>query len=173
MIKIYAVKTENNLKSQRKDTEKLLKHIFKDGYSIGKTTAGKPYLTDRTDVHFNISHSRNYAVCAVSDRPVGIDIEFIREIDIRVIKRFLKNCTPENAVSEWTKRESFGKMTGIGIGDDRYDEIPHIFREYRDIENYIITVCADNSETGGSIVTTADFPEKIILYDKYENGAER
>lgn len=35
---------------------------------------GKPYF-DGIDLHFNISHSKNYVICAISTKPVGIDIE--------------------------------------------------------------------------------------------------
>src|SRR5215204_7080172 len=41
----------------------------------------KPYLVD--NVHFNISHSGNYTVCAVSkDHEVGIDIELLNDIPL-------------------------------------------------------------------------------------------
>ena len=41
------------------------------------TEHGKPYLSDYSDVHFNISHSGEYVVCSVSDKPVGVDIQKI------------------------------------------------------------------------------------------------
>ena len=50
---------------------------------------GKPYAVD-LDVEFNISHSGDMVVCAVDDKPVGIDIEKIRPIDLTVAKRI---CT--------------------------------------------------------------------------------
>lgn len=42
---------------------------------ISREERGKPFLRDRQDLFFNISHSGEYAVCAVSEHPVGIDIE--------------------------------------------------------------------------------------------------
>ena len=45
---------------------------------ICRETHGKPVLKDCTNLFFNISHSGDYAVCAVSKQPVGIDIERIR-----------------------------------------------------------------------------------------------
>ena len=38
---------------------------------------GKPELLSYPDIHFNLSHSGTIAVCAVSDRPVGVDVEFL------------------------------------------------------------------------------------------------
>lgn len=97
---------------------------------------GKPFAVG-LDVEFNISHSGNLVVCAVSDQPVGIDIELIRPVDLRTAKHF---CTPEDLEylfghipSEdefikteeeailhhffqiWTTKEACSKYTGIGI----------------------------------------------------------
>ena len=40
---------------------------------------GKPFIIGHPDIHFNISHCREGVICVVSDRPVGVDIESIRE----------------------------------------------------------------------------------------------
>ena len=42
---------------------------------------GKPVLANEPDVHFNLSHSGNLAVCAVSDHPVGVDVELLQDMD--------------------------------------------------------------------------------------------
>lgn len=47
---------------------------------------GKPKVID-LDIQFNISHSENIVVCAVDDRPVGIDIERIRDFDNSIVNR--------------------------------------------------------------------------------------
>lgn len=36
---------------------------------------GKPFLTNDSNVHFNISHAGHYVACVVADELVGIDIE--------------------------------------------------------------------------------------------------
>ena len=41
---------------------------------IAANENGQPYLTAAPDVHFSLSHSAAWAVCAVSDHPVGVDI---------------------------------------------------------------------------------------------------
>ena len=48
---------------------------------------GKPFVKG-LPVYFSIIHSGDYAVCAVSDCEIGIDIEKIRTIDLRVADRF-------------------------------------------------------------------------------------
>lgn len=44
-------------------------------FAIEYKEGGKPYLAERPDVHFNISHSGDYVCVAVGDEPVGVDIQ--------------------------------------------------------------------------------------------------
>jgi len=39
-------------------------------------------------IHFNISHAGHYVACVISDEPVGIDIEIIKSVDLRIAERF-------------------------------------------------------------------------------------
>lgn len=54
---------------------------------ICRETHGKPVLKGCTNLFFNISHSGDYAVCAVSKQPVGIDIERIGAYQPNVARR--------------------------------------------------------------------------------------
>lgn len=47
---------------------------------------GKPYLPDYPDFHYNISHSGGIVACAVSDSPVGIDIQQISDDPVRILR---------------------------------------------------------------------------------------
>lgn len=91
--------------------------------SIG--TYGKPYLTDYPDIHFNISHCVKGCICAVSDVPIGVDIQEIRPYSSEITERV---CSAEemkiiNNASDkaceftriWAMKESYVKMTGEGI----------------------------------------------------------
>jgi len=173
-VKIFALKVENNKKSRHDGAYLLLKYALNDDCpDIKKTPYGKPYLDGRSDVHFNISHSNEYAVCAVADVPVGIDIELIRPLSEKLIKRFLNDCPPDEAIREWTKRESFGKLTGEGFINKSTE--PHVFKEYNDIPGYIINVCvygnlrANGSRADGFVTPDAEFPEKITWYQEQES----
>lgn len=86
---------------------------------------GKPVLKDNTNLFYNISHSGDYAVCVVSKRPIGIDIEQVRAYKPKLARRV---CSEEEltllAQSKdparmfcrlWTLKESFVKCTGTGI----------------------------------------------------------
>ena len=86
---------------------------------------GKPY-TESAPVHFSISHSKNIAVCAISDGPVGIDIEYIRDVNLNIAKRqfapdeanyvFEKWDLAKRRFFEiWTRKEAYAKFLGKGI----------------------------------------------------------
>ena len=47
---------------------------------------GKPYVKN-LDVEFNISHSDEMVVCAISDNSVGIDIERVKPIGVNILRR--------------------------------------------------------------------------------------
>lgn len=83
---------------------------------------GKPYLCDYPDLHINLSHSGNYAVCAVADCEVGIDIQQLRRANFRIAERYFTKDECEYIGSSearffelWSKKESRVKATGTGI----------------------------------------------------------
>lgn len=87
----------------------------------------KPFLERHPEFCFNVSHSGRYVACALDDCPVGIDIEEIKPVDLRVAKRFFTSDelayvtaqAPEHQAeaffSIWTKKESFVKRDGKGL----------------------------------------------------------
>lgn len=86
---------------------------------------GKPYLTNFNGIHFNISHSGSMAMCAVSDSPVGADVEQIKPYSDAVAKRIMSDeerrfylCSPDKQTlffQIWTLKESYLKYTGAGL----------------------------------------------------------
>ena len=93
---------------------------------------GKPYLKGENMPFFNISHSGDYVICAVSDREVGCDIQSKAEIKAgeaeKLAGRFF--CKSEAAYVSagedeeirrdrfcrmWTTKESFIKQSGAGL----------------------------------------------------------
>ena len=97
----------------------LLEHAFANEYGgalpqVKKTPNGKPYFPDRPDVHFSLSHARTHVLCAISDAPVGADIESPRHISERAISYF---CSSEELVffdpiDLWVLKESYIKLIG-------------------------------------------------------------
>lgn len=94
-------------------------------YAYGEQ--GKPELTNFPK-HFNLSHSGDYVICAVSDGEVGADIQKWIPFRERTAERFFAaeewkelQELPESLRTEhfyrlWTRKEAYGKYTGRGIG---------------------------------------------------------
>ena len=97
---------------------------------------GKP--SANVPMHFNVSHSGEWVVCALSDTPVGADIEMIKPFRAGMVARYFTEAeadyvwgdapTHEGNVTDpdtcarfyrvWTAKEAFVKMTGTGISTD-------------------------------------------------------
>lgn len=93
-----------------------------------KNLYDKPYLKDHPKFNFNISHSADYVVCVIDNKPVGIDIEEIKHIDYKKIAKcffsvgefdYITNQNLDIQLSEfytiWTLKESYIKCCGQGL----------------------------------------------------------
>jgi 4'-phosphopantetheinyl transferase len=88
---------------------------------------GKPEIPGNDTIHFNISHSGQWVVCAIAHVPVGIDVERIRPVKPGLAERFftgkefniLQNLPEleraEKFIELWTLKESFLKAIGRGL----------------------------------------------------------
>lgn len=88
---------------------------------------GKPHIGNLTDVHFNISHSGHYVVCAVASKEIGIDVERIRSVNLRIAERFFSPSEISDLmafdvearmhyfITLWTIKESYLKAIGRGL----------------------------------------------------------
>lgn len=117
---------------------------------------GKPFLKDYPDFHFNVSHTRDALVVAVSDDEVGVDIERIRNADLKIIKRFFSNPEREYIYQHedsnrafyeiWTRKEAYSKFIGKGLSIDLNSfntldaEIYNCTRVFEQ-NSYFISVC--------------------------------
>lgn len=91
---------------------------------------GKPRLADLPGLHFNLSHAGPWLLCAVHDRPVGIDVEEERLLgplpaDQAMTPEELRHhaaLAPAEARAYffrvWTLKESLLKALGTGLGVD-------------------------------------------------------
>lgn len=96
------------------------------GIDDGKETLqweenGKPYFKNR-ELYLSVSHSGDFAVCAVHSNPVGIDIELVRDFSDKILNNICNNeerfYIGENAVKffeVWTAKEAYSKLCGKGV----------------------------------------------------------
>lgn len=89
-----------------------------------KNADGKPYIKEVPKLHYNLSHSGEYAALVIDEYPVGIDIEGKRERSQKLVKRFfseeeketlLNQWSEEAFIKFWTRKESFIKAAGFGM----------------------------------------------------------
>jgi 4'-phosphopantetheinyl transferase len=86
---------------------------------------GKPFITDHPEIHFNLSHCREAAICAIANRPVGIDIESVRHYKESLARYTMNECELEKIMHAerpdvaftrlWTMKEAVLKLSGEGI----------------------------------------------------------
>jgi 4'-phosphopantetheinyl transferase len=93
--------------------------------SYGKN--GKPYLTNHPKIHFNVSHSGSFIVCAVADVELGIDVERIRDYNFHIAERYFSKSELADLLALegdarrdyfftlWTIKESYLKALGRGL----------------------------------------------------------
>jgi 4'-phosphopantetheinyl transferase len=102
------------------------KHGINEPVEFKYEIKGKPVLMDYPHIRFNLSHCFNAAACVISDLEVGVDIQKTALVSNAVLKRVLtekefekykSSQTPDEFfTSVWTKKESWLKRTGQGIG---------------------------------------------------------
>ena len=113
MIELYRTKNERVYEK--------LTSLLPAGTQIERTGNGKPY-TD--GVHFSITHTGDIALIAVSDRPVGVDAEIIKERNfLSVVKRFTAREQAETGntyefLRHWVVKEAYIKLIGGTLAHD-------------------------------------------------------
>lgn len=105
-------------------------HLDATKICLSYTPYGKPYL-EGAALHFNFSHSGNYILYAISNAPVGIDVEYCDQtLDFLMLaKEFCSDlewytlstlATKQHSTMlfyhYWTQKEAFVKAIGKGLG---------------------------------------------------------
>lgn len=160
-------------------------HVKNEDLSITKNYYGKPLLSYPKDIHFNVSHSGHWIVCAVHNLPVGIDIEQIKPIDFSIAQRFFSESEYESILTSdegsrlplfyefWTLKESYIKAVGKGLymalnsfniklcnDDIRVEREGSLedcyFKQYDIDKNYKLSVCARANNFSDNIILWSD-----------------
>lgn len=144
--------TAEGIKNYRPDDKKrtlagrlLLREMIKELYgreefTVGFNENGKPILDF---CYFSISHSGNIAVCAVSDFPIGVDIELIKDFKKRekymlftpIENEYVNESDSENRFfTLWTRKEALIKAKGGIMADAAKAEL--VTPEFKLKDNY-------------------------------------
>ena len=125
-----------------------------ESFIISVDERGKPYLENVSALFFNISHSGSKVVAAICDKSVGVDIEMIRPVSLKLAKKvctpeellYVFGCLPEEPEFEneskpesirrfleiWTAKEAYFKCIGTGITD--FKNVQSLSADYRKIK---------------------------------------
>ena len=95
---------------------------------------GAPYIEGGP--HFSISHCKRGIAVAVSENPIGIDIESIRSFKPELMRktmnedeqlRITSSAIPEvEFIRFWTQKEALLKLQGTGIISDLHHVLAHV-----------------------------------------------
>jgi len=119
---------------------------------------GKPSIMGHPEIHFNLSHCKEAVVCVVSDQPIGVDVESLREYKDRLGEYTMNEeelhqiKTASHPDSEfirlWTMKEATTKLIGTGISNDMKTVIDRQKYNYTTVERqqYIYTICTFSNE---------------------------
>lgn len=153
------------LKKQTLAGEILIKKLLYSEYNITdaiieRTTSGRPYVKNY-NIYISISHSKNAVVCAADISPIGVDIEKIRPVNIKIATRIcteneidyllkaapntpLNYCCNNEIITEffkiWTAKEAYFKMTDGKIKNFKEINTLAINKKYSFYNGYIICI---------------------------------
>lgn len=145
--------------------EGLLQTLLREHYGITdaklhRASNGRPYL-ENSHLHISLSHSDQMVACAIGEHPVGIDIEKVRPMSLKICrhlcveaeKAYLLSdsgltengeCQDPNVLHRlfeiWTAKEAYFKKQGTGITDLKSVNVLPLERKTHNLENYILTI---------------------------------
>ena len=137
----------------------LLKQGLREAYGITENPVfdynehGKPAIVGHPEIFFNLSHCKEAVVCVISDQPIGVDVESIREYKENLVRYTMNDeeisqiTAAENPavafIRLWTMKEATMKLIGTGISNDMKTVIDTRTYKYTTVERqrYIYTIC--------------------------------
>lgn len=176
--------------------ELLVRYLICDNLNIKnneinftKNKYGKPFLKDYIGLEYNISHSNQLVVCAIGDYAVGIDIEYIKNVELGAANYIFEkheyevfSNLPEQRkldyfYSMWTLKESFIKAKGLGLSIPMnsfsinrnsekdmyciYKNSKYYFREYTINKDYKLSICSKLKDFSNEI--------KVYSFEEFFN----
>lgn len=175
----------------------LLRYSFlKEGYTteqwgqikIQRSSSGKPSVVQYPEFCYSLSHSGDWVICGVHSKELGADIQEMRPWKENVAKRFFakeeyerilraQEDEKQNIFYElWTAKESYGKLTGDGIGKgisqyltaNDFETIADIEKRttakikiYDAIPDYMVCICVGEGNVFPKDIEVVDWKELL------------
>ena len=154
----------------------LLTHLFGEK-GVAPTLVygenGKPYLADKSDTFFSITHSDKWVFLAVSDGEIGMDAQAPQKVCPRLAARstsseelsWVKEDTEPRFTRLWTMKEAYLKYTGTGLTvpirevtisvppTDGYDEGNRCYWSLLTYEGIPLSICSKKTIKDLSVET--------------------
>lgn len=134
-----------------------------DALEFGITKDGKPILVSHPHIYFSLSHSGNRAVCLISDKQIGVDIEYksrrlfaggqekplfavakqsFTKKEYDVFRSLSGTDQQEYFLQIWTRKEAVSKAIGKGLAMDfsKIDEAEERFMSFWVDEEYFLSI---------------------------------
>jgi 4'-phosphopantetheinyl transferase len=166
-------------------SEMLLQTAIRETFGISgplrftKGPFGKPLLAEYPHIHFNLSHSGYYAVCALGCEPVGVDLQMIGALKMKLARRFFSEeelCWLESLPKEkqirgfydlWAIKESYMKYTGLGFHLPLASFVVKISESYPDAGT--VSIVRKNEIQEVSVTAFEGF-EEFVLWSCSRHG---
>lgn len=90
-------------KKERIISRFLLETLVGKKVEVKYTDSGKPFCDE---MHFSISHTKNFVAVIVSNKPVGVDIEYKSDRIFRITEKFM-HPDELKTLSEYSEKQKF------------------------------------------------------------------
>jgi 4'-phosphopantetheinyl transferase len=125
-------------------------------------------------IEFNISHSGDYVVIAISSQPIGIDVEVINyDFDYTSLiptifseeeTEYINQSKTIGFYTLWTRKEAILKATGEGLTDDIEEDNCLNNLQYRKEKKYFLTSFKIGNYIA-SLATNANYETMFLHFD--------
>lgn len=129
-----------------------------DRLAVKENEFGKPGFDPRVGLHFSLSHAGERVMAAVSESPVGCDVERIAPLNEEVAEACMTDEELASVLASaedrdrafcrlWVRKESWVKAQGRGMSFDFRsfcvlpDKAPGVFRDFEFDDGYCGCVC--------------------------------
>ena len=148
----------------------LERHGLDPALPVALLPAGKPVFSGRANAFFSLSHSGRYVLCAISDRPVGADVQQMRPVNPSIWRRFHPDeqawlsMLPEQERQAglfrlWTRKEAWVKAVSADrvLSLSEADVIHGLqglrFRDYAPPGGYAAAICGADAALPDTLTT--------------------